>query len=82
MADNKWLRNSFVYLIIFVAVIALWFTIVNPSSSEVQMPINTLVAKIKAGEIERIVSTEGSNRHVGCGLSHQPERAGVRAPTG
>ena len=34
MGDNKWLRNSFVYFIIFVAVIALWFTIVNPASSE------------------------------------------------
>ncbi len=62
MADNKWLRNSFVYLIIFVAVIALWFTIVNPPSSEAQMTLNQLVAKTKAGEIAKITSTEGSNR--------------------
>ncbi|MCC6625890.1 MAG: ATP-dependent zinc metalloprotease FtsH [Chloroflexi bacterium] len=62
MADNKWLRNSFVYLIIFVAVIALWFTIVNPPSSEAQMTLNQLVAKTKVGEIAKITSTEGSNR--------------------
>jgi cell division protease FtsH len=62
MGDNKWLRNSFVYLIIFVAVIALWFTIVNPSTSDLQMNLKELVLKAKDGQIERIVTTEASNR--------------------
>ena len=29
MSENKWLKNSLVYLIIIVAVIALWFTVVS-----------------------------------------------------
>jgi cell division protease FtsH len=62
MGDNKWLRNSFVYLIIFVAVIALWFTIVNPASSENPKTVNDFVASAKAGQVERVVTTEGSNR--------------------
>ena len=31
--DTKWLRNSFVYLIILVAIIALFFTVFQPGST-------------------------------------------------
>jgi cell division protease FtsH len=60
--DNKWLRNSFVYLIIFVAVIALWFTIVSPNTAEPQLGLRDVVLQAKAGNVDRIVSTEASNR--------------------
>ena len=33
--DNKWLRNSFVYLILLVAVVALFFTAFPPSGGQV-----------------------------------------------
>lgn len=62
MGDNKWLRNSFVYLIIFVAVVALWFTIVNPATADPQLGLREVVLKAKEGSIERIASTEGSNK--------------------
>jgi cell division protease FtsH len=62
MSDNKWLRNSFVYLIIFVAVIALWFTIVNPGSDAPQMNLKDVVLQVKNGNVEKIITTEGSSR--------------------
>src|SRR4051794_22514304 len=34
LMDTKWLRNSFVYLIILVAIIALFFTVFQPGSMD------------------------------------------------
>jgi len=48
MGDNKWLRNSFVYLIIMVAVLALFFTFLgNGKGSEGQpIPISTVISDV------------------------------------
>ncbi|MFN8521987.1 MAG: ATP-dependent zinc metalloprotease FtsH [Chloroflexota bacterium] len=55
--DTKWLRNSFVYLIILVAIIALFFTVFQPGGAErdnTQISINELAAAVKRGEVRRI----------------------------
>src|SRR4030081_3404045 len=71
--DTKWLRNSFVYLIILVAIIALFFTVVQQGGAPDVKPIalNTLAQRIKRNEIKSIevnddrvvaiASTPGSN---------------------
>ena len=50
--DTKWLRNSFVYLIILVAIIALFFTVFQPGSMDrdAQIGLNELAA---SGEARR-----------------------------
>src|SRR5919112_230681 len=54
--DTKWLRNSFVYLIILVAIIALFFTVFQPGSMDrdAQIGLNELAAAVKRGEVKRI----------------------------
>jgi cell division protease FtsH len=54
--DTKWLRNSFVYLIILVAIIALFFTVFQPGSMDrdAQIGLNELAARVKRGEVKRI----------------------------
>ena len=58
--DTKWLRNSFVYLLILVAVIALFFTLV-PGNGEREantLGMNEVAAWVKEGRIQKITVTE------------------------
>ncbi len=55
--DTKWLRNSFVYLIILVAIIALFFTVFQPGGTDrdnTQISMNELAAAVKRSEVKRI----------------------------
>jgi cell division protease FtsH len=59
--DTKWLRNSFVYLIILVAIIALFFTVFQPGGGDrdsTQISLNDLAAYVKRGEVKRIDVSE------------------------
>jgi cell division protease FtsH len=58
--DNKWLRNSFVYLIILVAIIALFFTVVSQHGGQEIRPIevNKLAQLVREGQIKSIEVTE------------------------
>src|SRR4029450_3205307 len=58
--DTKWLRNSFVYLIILVAIIALFFTVVQQGGTPDVRPIalNDLAQRIKRNEIKSIEVTD------------------------
>ena len=57
--DTRWLRNSFVYLVIMVAVLAIFFTLVNPSPREDKIPITELMTIVQRdagnGRIDTIV---------------------------
>ncbi len=61
MSDNKWLRNGFVWMILIIAVVAVWFTFVNSGSSGRRINMADVAADIKAGKVERLVMTENSN---------------------
>ena len=57
--DSKWLRNSFVYLIILVAVIAL-FVSMFPSAGSQQpptIPLNDVITGVQQGKIHQITVT-------------------------
>jgi cell division protease FtsH len=62
MGDNRWLKNSFVYLIILVAALALFFQYFgsnNTASNEVG--ISEIIRDAREGEIERITARTGEN---------------------
>ncbi len=62
MGDNRWLKNSFIYLVILVAVLALFFTMMNPPAGNREtIPITTVVDQAKAGEIAKIITNEDNN---------------------
>ena len=61
MGDNRWLKNSFVYLIILVAALALFFSYFNNAQTPPKtLDILTVLSKAKAGELSEIDTTQGS----------------------
>jgi len=61
MSENKWLKNSLVYLIIIVAVIALWFTVVSSPGGNNSIDIGAVVSLVRQGQITKITTTNGSS---------------------
>ena len=61
--DTRWLRNSFVYLVIMVAVLAIFFTLFSPPAKESQIGISDLYALIvrdaKSNRVDEIVIQGG-----------------------
>jgi cell division protease FtsH len=49
-----WLRNGFVYLLILVAVIALFYNVLTPTQRVDENDLNKVAADIKAGRVESI----------------------------
>ncbi|HUS15207.1 MAG TPA: ATP-dependent zinc metalloprotease FtsH [Chloroflexia bacterium] len=60
MGDNKWLRNSFVYVIIMVAVLVLLFAFLNPKTDPT-IPISDVPKAIARGEVDQIKLQDDSN---------------------
>ncbi|MHB8646689.1 MAG: ATP-dependent zinc metalloprotease FtsH [Thermomicrobiales bacterium] len=61
MSENKWLKNSLVYLIIIVAVIALWFTVVQSPGGNKSEDIGTVITDVRGGRVAKITTTNGSS---------------------
>ncbi|MGH2368494.1 MAG: ATP-dependent zinc metalloprotease FtsH, partial [Chloroflexota bacterium] len=57
--DTRWLRNSFVYLVIMVAVLAIFFTLFSPPAKDTQISISELYSLIvrdaKSNRVDQIV---------------------------
>ena len=52
---NKWVGNAFIYLIIFVAVIAIFFTLFSSGESAQPTSLTQLLTMAKRGDVSRIV---------------------------
>ncbi len=61
MGDNRWLKNSFVYLIILVAGLALFFNYFNSPGNASSMDVFTVIREAQAGRVTRIEPQQGSN---------------------
>jgi len=62
MGDNRWLKNSFVYLIILVAALALLFNYFNNSPGQTtEKGIYEVLRDAKAGKVKQIDAQTGSN---------------------
>jgi cell division protease FtsH len=66
MTDNKWLRNSFVWVIIMVAMLVLFFTFVQRGAQPTEIPISQVVADAKAGAITEITVREENTNITVC----------------
>jgi len=63
MGDNRWLKNSFVYLIILVAALALFFQYFGQTSSQSsEKGIAEVIAAAKAGRIQDIEAQAGDEQ--------------------
>ena len=52
---NKWVGNAFIYLIIFVAVIAIFFTLFSSGSSTERVDISQVLTMVKNDQVTKIV---------------------------
>ena len=55
MGNNRWLRNSFVYLMIIIGVIVIFYTMLPSFGARSEEPLTTVVAMAKNNEIRQIV---------------------------
>src|SRR3990170_5591089 len=51
---GRWLRNSFIYLLILVAIVAIVFTLLPGGSSAVDRPLTGFIEDVKADRIEKV----------------------------
>ncbi len=58
--DSRWLRNSFVYLLILVAVIAIFFTVLQQPQTGRSVDVGTAIEMAKKGQLESI-EVQGDN---------------------
>jgi cell division protease FtsH len=65
MGDNRWLKNSFVYLIILVAALALFFQYFGQNATQnTEQGISKVIADAQAGQIKEIRAQAGDERIV------------------
>ena len=60
MADTKWLRSGVVWIILIIAVIALWFTLVNGGRDPIDRPIGQVAVDVEQRKVDQLVQKEGS----------------------
>ena len=58
--NQRWVRNSFIYVLILVAVAAIFYTVWRPGPSGSDSDLSKIITMAKGGQIERIV-VDGNN---------------------
>ncbi len=53
MGSNRWLRNSFVYLMIIIGVIVIFYTLFRGSGGD-ELPVSDVIDMARNGQLERI----------------------------
>ncbi|HLI52419.1 MAG TPA: ATP-dependent zinc metalloprotease FtsH [Thermomicrobiaceae bacterium] len=61
MSDNKWLRNGFVWIVLIIAVVALWFTFMNNGGGSSSESFAQVAQEINQGKVDHLVMTSGSS---------------------
>ncbi len=80
MTENKWLRNGFVWIVLLIAVIALWFAFMGGGDDTQARSWSELAADIRAGQIEALEMTEGSSQVTAIYHSESESPAETRLP--
>jgi cell division protease FtsH len=62
MTDNRLLRNGFVWIILIIAVIAVWFMVTQGGSDTRQIDIGEVAQSIESGQVERLEQREDSSQ--------------------
>ncbi len=66
MTDNRWLRNSFVWIIIMAAILLLFFVFVNRPPTNEEIPISQVAQDVNAGKVTKIEAREDSSEITVC----------------
>ncbi|HZA25162.1 MAG TPA: ATP-dependent metallopeptidase FtsH/Yme1/Tma family protein, partial [Dehalococcoidia bacterium] len=55
MGNNRWLRNSLVYLLIIIGVIVIFYTLIPTFGGSNELPLTEVITKAKNHEISKII---------------------------
>src|SRR5713101_2649720 len=93
--DPRWLRNSFIYLLILVAIVAIFFTVFPPTQGGRESDISTVLDMARSGAVDRIevqgdmvsaVTKDGeklrSRKEPGTSMLEILDRAGIKHGAG
>ncbi len=83
MGDNRWLKNSFVYLIILVAALALFFQYFGQSTTQSdEIGIAQVISDARAGKIKEIEAQAGDEQIIITPLDNPTTRYRSRLESG
>ncbi len=80
MTENKWLRNGFVWIVLLIAVIALWFAFMGGGTDTQSKSWSELTSDIRQGQIDRLEMTEGSSQVTAVYIDESEPAAETRLP--
>lgn len=60
MTEKRWLRNGFVWIILIIAVVALWITFISNGEETTNIGMQQLATEISQNRVDRLEMTEGS----------------------
>src|SRR5712691_7414235 len=72
--SSRWMRNSFIYLLILVAVVLVVVMVFRPATSSREVPISYVIGQAQAGAVER-VKVQGDNLIVYLKGQQEPVRS-------
>ena len=55
MTNNRWVRNSLIYLLIIIGVIVIFYTLIPSFGSSERLPFSEVLTKAQSGEVASIV---------------------------
>ena len=55
MTNNRWVRNSLIYLLIIIGVIVIFYTLIPSLGSSEQLSLTEVMGQASTGQIERII---------------------------
>jgi cell division protease FtsH len=62
MTENRWLRSGFVWIILIIAVVALWITFISGGSGDASIGMQQVANDIKSGQVDRLEMIDGSSQ--------------------
>ena len=55
MGSNRWLRNSFVYLLVIIGVLVIFYTLLPSFGNRNEIPLTTVVKMAENNEVREII---------------------------
>ena len=63
--NNRWMRNSFVYLLIIVAVLTIFFTFFQAPSGSDNIPLSQVIQMVKGNQVREIAVNDNTLNVIG-----------------
>ena len=60
MPEQRWIRGSLIWIVLIVAVLAMWATFVGNDGSPTVRSIGQVAQEVRDGKVQQLVQAEGS----------------------